>query len=101
YAIPVEVENPEETAQKLAPILKRPAEEIENRLRRPRAVEWLKLRLTPEEAGAVRRLDLPGIGVQARPLRFYPRCTLAAQPIGFAGIEDRKSTRLNSSHVKI
>ena len=32
YAIPVEVENPEEAAQKLAPILKRPVEEIENRL---------------------------------------------------------------------
>ena len=89
YAIPVEVENPEEAAQKLAPILKRPVEEIENRLKRPRAVEWLKLRLTPEEADAVRRLDLPGIGIQERPLRFYPNGTLAAQLIGFAGIDNQ------------
>ena len=89
YAIPVEVKDPAETARKLAPVLGRPVEEIEARLKRERAVEWLKLRLTPDEADAVRRLDLPGIGIQERPLRFYPNGTLAAQVIGFAGIDNQ------------
>src|SRR5690606_23240862 len=89
YAIPVEVRDPEETARRLAPILNRPVEEIEARLRRQRAVEWLKLRLTPEEADAIRRLDLPGIGIQERPLRYYPNGSLAAQVIGFAGIDNQ------------
>ena len=89
YAIPVEVQDPKETARQLSPILQRPVEELEARLTRQRAIEWLKLRLTPAEADAVRQLDLPGIGVQERPLRYYPNGTLAAQILGFAGIDNQ------------
>lgn len=89
YAIPIEVENPAEAARLLAPILERDPEEIERRLTANRALEWLDLRLTPEKADAIRRLDLPGIGVQERPLRYYPNGSLAAQLIGFAGIDNQ------------
>src|SRR5690625_4400441 len=89
YAVPIEVREPEETAKSLAPILQIDVDWLEDRLKRRQAVVWLKLRLTPEEANEIRRLNLPGIGVQERPLRFYPNGELAAAIIGFAGIDNQ------------
>ena len=73
YAVPGGGEGSRETAESSPPSSGRTTRggEIEARLAAS-GVEWLKLRLTPEEANAVRRLDLPGIGVQETPLRYYP-----------------------------
>lgn len=89
YAVPIEVDDPHGTAEQLAPVLGVDVDWLVERLQRRRAVEWLKLRLTPDQADAVRRLGLPGIGVQERPLRFYPNNELAAAVIGFAGIDNQ------------
>ena len=89
YATPVEVEDPAAAARALAPILGREEEWLRERLTRRQAVVWLKLRLTPEEADAVRALGLAGIGVQERPLRYYPNGELAAALLGFAGIDNQ------------
>lgn len=89
YAIPVEVRDPKQTARVLAPLLDLDADWIEGRLSRRQAVVWLKLRLTPEEANEIRRLNLPGIGVQERPLRYYPNGEMAAALLGFAGIDNQ------------
>lgn len=100
YAVPIEVENPRETAIQLAPVLDVDVEWLTERLSRNRALEWLKLRLTPEQADAVRRLGLPGIGVQERPLRFYPNNELAAAVIGFAGIDNQGLEGLESYYER-
>lgn len=89
YAVPVEVKDPEETARQLAPLLGLDEAWLVDRLSRRQAVVWLKLRLTPAEANEVRRLNLPGIGVQERPLRYYPNGELAASVLGFAGIDNQ------------
>lgn len=89
YATPIEIENPAATARALAPFLDSDAAWLEERLSRRQAIVWLKLRLTPDEADAVRALELPGIGVQERPLRYYPNDDLAAAVLGFAGIDNQ------------
>src|SRR5207249_9152681 len=44
----------------------------------------------------------PAPGIQPRPRRKEPRCAGASTPSSFDGAwPDRKSTRLNSSHVSI
>src|SRR5690349_23868647 len=50
--------------------------------------------------------DFPAVNVRTMPLRFYPHRELAAHVLGYTGEVsqqqlDRKSTRLNSSHVEI
>lgn len=89
YVVPIEVEDADKTARMLAPVLQMDVDRLKERLTRRRAIEWLKLRLTPEEADEVRRLDLPGIGVQERPLRYYPNGQLGAALLGFAGIDNQ------------
>jgi cell division protein FtsI (penicillin-binding protein 3) len=46
---------------------------------------WVKRRVSPTEAAAVRRLDLPGVTLVAETRRYYPKSTLAAQLIGLTG----------------
>src|SRR5262249_9384406 len=48
---------------------------------------WLIRGATPEQASAVAALGLPGIGTEPARRRFYPRGVLAAQVLGFSGVD--------------
>lgn len=50
---------------------------------------WIKRQVTPREAEAVRDLALEGIDFIPEQNRFYPNRMLAAQLIGFTGIDGR------------
>lgn len=89
YAIPVEVRDPRQTALKLSPILDEPFEDLLERLSRRQAMVWLKVKLDPLTARRLRELALPGVGVVERPARFYPHGRLAAQVLGFVGIDNQ------------
>lgn len=52
-----------------------------------RRFAWLKRRISPAEEEAVRALKLPGVGVAQEAHRFYPNRALAAQLLGFVGME--------------
>ena len=45
--------------------------------------------MTPEEAARVRDLNLKGIYFQRETKRFYPKGDLAAQAIGYVGLDDK------------
>ncbi len=57
-------------------------------LRRDRAFVWVKRKVHPDQANAVRSLDLPGVGLLTENRRYYPKRELAAQVIGFAGLDN-------------
>ena len=46
---------------------------------------WVKRRLAPEAAAAVRALELPGVGLVPETRRYYPKGALAAQVLGLVG----------------
>ncbi len=48
---------------------------------------WAKRRISPAEAGAVRRLSLPGVSLVSETRRYYPKVTLAGQLLGVTGDE--------------
>jgi len=48
---------------------------------------WIKRQATPNEVYAVKSLNLEGIGFLSEHSRFYPQKTLAAQTIGFTGMD--------------
>ncbi len=89
FAIPAEVKDVEDTAAKLAPLLQLDKEWLLDRLQKRQRMVWLKLRVDPVTARAVRELELPGIDIVVRPQRFYPHDELAAQLLGFAGIDNQ------------
>ncbi|MDR3270138.1 MAG: PASTA domain-containing protein [Peptococcaceae bacterium] len=92
YAIPAEVRQSgraAEIAQILSGLLEEPVDEILSRISKRTSIEYVKKRISPETAEQVRMMELPGIGATEDSQRYYPLGSLAAQVIGFAGIDNQ------------
>jgi cell division protein FtsI (penicillin-binding protein 3) len=89
YALPGAVVDREELALALAPILEERVPEIEKRLGSERPFVWLRRKLPPAAAQAVRALGSPAIGFVPESLRFYPNRELAAHVLGFEGMDGK------------
>jgi cell division protein FtsI (penicillin-binding protein 3) len=89
FADPRRIPDRVELAARLAPWLRERPQEISERLASDRSFVWLKRKLPPSAVQPIRALGLPGIGVLPESLRFYPNRELAAQVLGFEGVDDR------------
>lgn len=87
YALPARIQDPDRLAGALAPILDEPAAEIEKRLTAERPFTWVRRKLPPPVAQAVRALREPGLGFVQESLRLYPNRELAAHLLGFVGAD--------------
>src|SRR3954468_2750936 len=87
YCNPRQLPDPREAARKLARILGLDRAELEKKLEQRRFFAWVKRKVTPEEADAVKKLGLPGLAFPREPRRFYPNRSLAATVMGHAGSE--------------
>ena len=63
-------------------------ESILARLNASRNFAWVARKLTPEQAQRVRELNLKGVYLQKEYKRFYPNTELAAQVLGYVGLDD-------------
>ena len=91
YAVPQDVSDPEGTAAALAPVLRlepREKRELVAQLRRSRAFVWVRRKVDPATARAVRDLQLDGIGFLAESRRYYPKRELAAPLLGYVGLDN-------------
>ena len=86
-ANPRDIENPQSTAKELARVLEMQAPALAKLLKTDRSFVWVKRLATPQQAEAVETLDLKGIAFIPEFSRFYPHKTLAAQTLGFTGID--------------
>lgn len=98
YAVPAEVTEPVAAAQALAPILARSAGFLQQRLRQRAALVYLRRQLGASQAQAVRRLRLAGIGLAPEVRRVYPYGALAAEIVGFTGIDAQGLAGLELSY---
>ena len=89
YINPKEVDNKKLTAEQLASRLGMPKREMAAKLKSSRQFVWVKRQISPQESKAVRALDLPGVHYIKEHKRFYPNGRLAAQLIGFTGLDPR------------
>ncbi|MCG8635655.1 MAG: penicillin-binding protein 2 [Desulfobacterales bacterium] len=88
-ADPTQVKNPAVTAGKLAKLLDLDKAKLKAKLSQKRRFAILARRISPDQAKAVKALNLKGIYLKNDSKRFYPNRNLAAQVIGFTGKEDR------------
>src|SRR5438309_419159 len=88
FAVPSEVPDVHSTAQVLARVLKADASEIESRMRGSRAFAWVARKIDNATSARVRGLNLKGIYFQKESKRFYPKGELAAQVLGYVGLDD-------------
>ncbi len=81
------IEDPAPMARALAPALKMNRRDVHARLASDRHFVWIKRQITPREAQAVRDLAIAGVEFIPEHSRYYPNRGLAAQLIGFTGID--------------
>jgi cell division protein FtsI (penicillin-binding protein 3) len=60
---------------------------IAHKARRGGKFTWLKRRVSPGEAAAVKRLGIDGVAILEEARRYYPGRSLAAQLVGFVGYD--------------
>uniref|UniRef100_A0A7C5VXF7 Penicillin-binding protein 2 n=1 Tax=Thermomicrobium roseum TaxID=500 RepID=A0A7C5VXF7_THERO len=101
-AIVRQVEDPHRTAQLLAPLIGRSAEDIEAALTQP-GREWVVLQrqLDPEVSAQIRALELPGIVLDPEPKRAYPMGDFASQVLGFVNWEYRGAYGLEAAYDSV
>jgi len=87
-AIPSEIDDPQRTAQLLAPILDMDVELLTERMQRSMFEVYLKRKVDDDVAQAVKELRLDGIRTTIESKRFYPHGNLASHVLGFAGIDE-------------
>lgn len=75
------------TIRVIAKALKTDQKQIRRRFQGRNGFVWLKRQATPKEVEAIKALELEGIGFVPEYSRFYPNKSLAAQVIGFTGID--------------
>jgi cell division protein FtsI (penicillin-binding protein 3) len=95
YADPSEIADQKEAARALAAILHSESddaqtseEQIANRLNAGHSFAWIARRVTAEKAARVKALGLKGIYFQKEFQRFYPDNEIAAQVLGYVGVDD-------------
>jgi len=91
YAVPQDLESPIHAAGALGRALDLDAtgrKELLGQLQKNRAFVWVKRKVDPATARAVRDLALPGVGFVAENRRYYPKRELASQVLGYVGMDN-------------
>ncbi len=86
---PARVKDVGTAAEELARILRMKTAEVKSKLTSRKPFVWIKRQATPKEAEAIKQLRLPGIEFVTETNRFYPNRTLAAQVVGFTGMDGK------------
>jgi cell division protein FtsI (penicillin-binding protein 3) len=88
FAVPSEVPDVHNTARILARVLNADANEIENHMRASHAFAWVARKVDGQLSSRVRALNLKGVYFQKESKRYYPKSELAAQVLGYVGMDD-------------
>ena len=89
YALPHRIDDAGRLARRLAPLLGEPSAEVARRFDSAKRFVFVKRRLPPPTAQAVRDLKEPALGFLEESLRLYPNRELAAHVVGFEGAEGK------------
>ncbi|HET6208577.1 MAG TPA: penicillin-binding transpeptidase domain-containing protein [Terracidiphilus sp.] len=95
YAEPTEIDDKKQAARVLAATVhtdpddgQTSEDQILNRLNNGRNFAWVARRVLPEVSAKVKSLGLKGIYFQKEFERFYPDNEIAAQVLGYVGVDD-------------
>jgi cell division protein FtsI (penicillin-binding protein 3) len=88
FAVPSEIPDPQTTAGLLARVLGADPREILSRLQSSRTFTWVERKVDAEVSQRIHALNLRGIYFQKESKRFYPKRELAAQVLGWVGMDD-------------
>jgi cell division protein FtsI (penicillin-binding protein 3) len=91
-AVPKEIADPQATAAALARELGLDAaarRELLAKLQKDSVFQWIERKVAPATAQRIRALQLPGVGLVTEHRRYYPQRELAAQVLGYVGVDNQ------------
>ncbi len=88
FAVPTEIHDLAQTVSLIAGITQADPRELLARCKAGRTFCWVARKPDAETAGRIRDLNLRGIYFQKESKRFYPKRDLAAQVLGYVGMDD-------------
>jgi cell division protein FtsI (penicillin-binding protein 3) len=95
YAVPTGIDDKQAAARALAAVVhtdpedaQTTEEQIAERLANGHSFAWVARRVAPEVAARVKALPIKGIYFQKEFQRFYPNNEIAAQVLGYVGLDD-------------
>lgn len=89
FANPFLIDDPVDVAEKLAPLIDKPPEELVELLAdRDQGFVYLARKLDATRAAKLEELEIEGIGTVVEPKRRYPQGELAAQLLGAVGTDN-------------
>lgn len=89
YADPGQIAQADDTAKKLSKILELSESELRKKLKSGRSFVWLERRMAPEKVEQIRDLRITGLHFVAEHKRYYPLSRIAAQVLGFTGVDPK------------
>ncbi|HKS95852.1 MAG TPA: penicillin-binding protein, partial [Terriglobia bacterium] len=88
FAVPSEIPDPATTATLLARVLRTDPREVLAHLDASRSFTWIARKVDADTSQRIHALNLRGIYFQKESKRFYPKRDLAAQVLGWVGLDD-------------
>ena len=88
YATPYQVKDPPKTAERLAPLLDLPEDELLEQLAGDSGFAYLARKISTTTAHKIEEMKLPGIGTLPDSRRIYPQGSLAGQVLGAVGTDN-------------
>ena len=89
-----------EKVQKLASLLQISEHDLRKKLKDERKQIFLKRQVDPNVAQQIKKLEIPGIGLNNEYRRFYPEGEAMAHVVGFTSVEDRGQEGMELSREK-
>ena len=87
FANPRQVDDPRDTARRLAELLDRDVTTVRRRLETDRGFIWIARQVDPDLTTTIRRFQGEGVDILEEPKRFYPHGPLASHLLGFVDID--------------
>ena len=88
FAVPAEMPKPASTISLIARITKQDPRELLAKCEAAKNFCWLARKPDPEISARIRSLNLRGVYFQKESKRYYPKNELAAQVLGYVGMDD-------------
>src|SRR5260370_3039196 len=88
YAVPSDIPDQATTASLLGRILQEDPHELLARMKTSHSFPWIARKVDASTSDRIRALNLKGINFQKESKRYYPKRELAAQTLGYVGLDD-------------
>lgn len=89
YGNPRKIKSPKSAARKVARTTGVSYRRVLKSMKSDRRFVWLDRKVGPEAAAKLRKLDIEGLGFLPDAKRYYPKKSLAAHVVGFAGVDNQ------------